>query len=129
MIQYNNHLYQSNLQKLLNDTDYKSLVNLFNTTISNNIITGALSITSNDGFTSTINIGFQPKVVLYFSEFNQDDYIATGMINPLYGALIRIITSQNTTSSNYITSNGFRMGCFGANAIQETVKFYYIAFK
>lgn len=131
LLQHNDSIYQSNMLKLLNQTDYNNLISTFNNALNNISVTGNFTVTVGYSLSAnkSVSLGFKPILVLLYSEGN-DRGIPLKNEQQSMDKAIRIITSATSalsTANALITSSGFTASFSNDTTGTETV--YYIAFK
>ena len=69
LIQHNNNIYQSNLLRLLTETDYNTLNNNINSSINSSVVFGNYTgnSTAYNYNPRTISLGFTPKAIISLS--------------------------------------------------------------
>lgn len=146
LIQHNNNLYQSNLLRLLTETDYNTLNNNINSSINSSVVFGNYTgnSTAYNYNPRTISLGFTPKAIISLSTMGQA-YYSRNSYNYSYGGIattnspIVFPDSENNTTrvALNIVNNGFQVYRFTIgenvdyviNTNLSGVEFVYIAFR
>lgn len=96
--------------------------------IINGVVTGRYASPYNDATTVKIELGFKPKYVILFSNYNMSDSIGVSTVGTVYPSYIPRIISE-ISNSDTLNDDGFTVNLSGTGNSNVYHSFCYIAIR